>query len=109
VAELVQLKLLMLLTYQKRLEEAVAQATAHLQLFTRPPGKVQSWGSDVGLVMLPVCLWLCIMQCPSHPPPYPPTRGLMLLTPDCHAQRSVVAAVLAVPLPRPSLFADLGF
>jgi hypothetical protein len=49
VAELVQLKLLMLLTYQKRLEEAVAQAGAHLQLFTRPPGM---WCSGV---VLSVC------------------------------------------------------
>lgn len=37
VAELIQLKLLNLLTYQHRLEEAVAQANSHLQFFARPP------------------------------------------------------------------------
>ncbi len=38
VAELLQLKLVILLTYRDRLEEAVAQANAHLRLYMRPPG-----------------------------------------------------------------------
>lgn len=39
VAELLQLKLIILLTYRERLEEAVAQANAHLRLYMRPPGE----------------------------------------------------------------------
>ncbi len=39
VAELLQLKVIILLAYRERLEEAVAQANAHIQFFTRPPSE----------------------------------------------------------------------
>jgi len=39
LAELLQLKLLMLLTVQERLDEAVAQASTHLTLFSVSPGE----------------------------------------------------------------------
>ncbi|KAF5832199.1 hypothetical protein DUNSADRAFT_11983 [Dunaliella salina] len=38
LAELLQLKLLMLLTVQERLDEAAAQAATHISLFAAPPG-----------------------------------------------------------------------
>lgn len=37
LAELLQLKLVILLAYRDRLEEAVAQANSHIQFFSRPP------------------------------------------------------------------------